>query len=88
MDNKGHVNVWGDEWITCDDVWTGAHGADMRAYWNNVLTWLGQGSLPVLGHDPNSPRGSIRKPIQRFKTSISRSPSAVQVIVKVSPSML
>jgi hypothetical protein len=38
----GHVNVWGDEWITYDAAWSGANGADVQAYWSNVINWLGQ----------------------------------------------
>jgi len=36
----GHLNVWGDEWITYDSAWTGAYNVNVQAYWNNVLTWL------------------------------------------------
>jgi hypothetical protein len=31
------VNVWGDEWITYDDVWS---NYDAGPYWDHVLTWL------------------------------------------------
>ena len=40
VNGTGHVNVWGDEWITYDSTWTGAY--QVQTYWNNVLTWLGQ----------------------------------------------
>lgn len=42
INGAGRINLWGDEWITYDDAWTGAHAADVRSYWNNVITWLGQ----------------------------------------------
>jgi hypothetical protein len=42
VNGKGHVNVWGDEWITYDDAWTGACAADVKTYWNNTITWLSQ----------------------------------------------
>ena len=42
VNGAGHLNVWGDEWITYDSAWTGAYNASVQAYWNNVLTWLGQ----------------------------------------------
>ena len=35
--NNARVNVWGDEWITYDDVWT---NYDAGPYWENVLNWL------------------------------------------------
>jgi hypothetical protein len=42
VNGAGRLNVWGDEWITYDSAWTGAYNASVQAYWNNVLTWLGQ----------------------------------------------
>jgi hypothetical protein len=42
VSGAGHLNVWGDEWITYDSAWTGAYNVSVQAYWNNVLTWLGQ----------------------------------------------
>jgi hypothetical protein len=35
--NSARVNVWGDEWITYDDVW---NNYDAGPYWDNLLTWL------------------------------------------------
>jgi hypothetical protein len=40
---SGRLNVWGDEWITYDAVWT---DYDAKVYWKNVVQWLGQCSLP------------------------------------------
>jgi hypothetical protein len=42
--SKGKINVWGDEWITYDDVWTLPNSADI--YWKNVLAWFSQGCTP------------------------------------------
>jgi hypothetical protein len=42
VNGAGRLNVWGDEWITYDSAWTGAYNVSVQAYWNNVLTWLGQ----------------------------------------------
>jgi hypothetical protein len=42
VSGAGHLNLWGDEWITYDSAWTGAYNVSVQAYWNNVLTWLGQ----------------------------------------------
>lgn len=37
---KGHVLVWGDEWITYDTEW-GAHpDYQVQALWINILKWL------------------------------------------------
>jgi hypothetical protein len=37
---KGHVLVWGDEWITYDSEW-GAHpDYQVQALWINILKWL------------------------------------------------
>jgi len=35
--NGSRVNVWGDEWITYDDVWNNYNAGP---YWDDVLTWL------------------------------------------------
>jgi hypothetical protein len=35
--NGARVNVWGDEWITYDDVWNNYNAGP---YWDDVLTWL------------------------------------------------
>jgi len=37
MADESRVNVWGDEWITYDDVWSSYKA---NAYWDNVLVWL------------------------------------------------
>lgn len=37
----GRVNVWGDDWITYDVAWSDG-ASQVRTYWNNVLSWLGQ----------------------------------------------
>jgi hypothetical protein len=36
---SGRLNVWGDEWLTYDDVW---NNYDANTYWNNVIKWLGK----------------------------------------------
>jgi len=45
--NRGRVVAWADEWLTYDTVWdTKTNCGEARyqpdAYWNNVVTWLGQ----------------------------------------------
>jgi hypothetical protein len=37
IDPPARVNVWGDEWITYDDVWAGYAAGP---YWDNALAWL------------------------------------------------
>jgi hypothetical protein len=37
MVDASRVNVWGDEWITYDDVWAGYTAGP---YWDNALAWL------------------------------------------------
>jgi hypothetical protein len=48
--HPGKINVWGDEWITYDDVWTsnGLNNNYYQAdwYWSNVLDWFTQGCTP------------------------------------------
>jgi Tfp pilus assembly protein PilX len=44
---KGRINVWTDEWITYDDVWTGQAQSkgwtyQTEQYWENVVQWIGQ----------------------------------------------
>lgn len=48
MTNDSRLAVWGDEWITYDDVW-GNYNAG--PYWVNILNWLS--SLPC-GLAPSS----------------------------------
>ena len=48
--HPGKVAVWGDEWITYDDVWTdnGLNDNKYQAdwYWENLFTWFEQGCTP------------------------------------------
>ncbi|MFO0671514.1 MAG: hypothetical protein U0235_18110 [Polyangiaceae bacterium] len=37
---KGHVLVWGDEWITYDSEWTGHPDYQVQLFWVNVIKWL------------------------------------------------
>lgn len=37
---KGHVLVWGDEWITYDSEWTGHPDYQVQLFWVNILKWL------------------------------------------------
>jgi hypothetical protein len=43
---RGRINVWTDEWITYDQVWTalakGGYKYQPDVYWENVVNWLGQ----------------------------------------------
>ena len=48
--NNGKINVWADEWITYDDVWT-SNGLNNNfyqadSYWSNVLDWFAEGCTP------------------------------------------
>jgi Tfp pilus assembly protein PilX len=42
--NNGKINVWADEWITYDDIWSRPNDADI--YWKNVLDWFQKGCTP------------------------------------------
>jgi Tfp pilus assembly protein PilX len=43
---SGKVVVWGDEWITYDDVWNSNNTYQPEAFWNNVLNWFSTGCTP------------------------------------------
>jgi hypothetical protein len=49
---QGRLNVWGDEWITYDEVWLSNVGGNTSQqyqaakYWGNVIKWLGQCPSP------------------------------------------
>jgi hypothetical protein len=48
--HPGKVVVWGDEWITYDDVWS-SNGQNNNfyqasSYWENVFTWFSTGCTP------------------------------------------
>jgi hypothetical protein len=49
--HPGKINVWGDEWITYDDVWSSSGKATTNwyqagTYWENLFTWFEQGCTP------------------------------------------
>ncbi len=37
---KGHVDVWGDEWITYNSEWTSHPDYQVQLFWVNTLKWL------------------------------------------------
>ncbi len=37
---KGHVVVWGDEWITYDSEWADVANQQVELFWVNILKWL------------------------------------------------
>jgi hypothetical protein len=50
---SGRLNVWGDEWITYNDVWNDVSAEYQAAqYWGNVIRWLGQCPSSDAGSSP------------------------------------
>ena len=37
---KGHVDAWGDEWITYDSEWTDHPDYQVQLFWVNTTKWL------------------------------------------------
>ena len=37
---KGHVDVWGDEWITYNSEWTAHPDYQVQLFWVNTIKWL------------------------------------------------
>jgi hypothetical protein len=50
---RGHVAVWGDEWITYDSEWVDVKGQQVEHLWLNLLKWL---SPPTQCQVPIPPR--------------------------------
>lgn len=38
--SKGHVFMWGDEWITYDSEWTAHPDYQVQLFWLNAIKWL------------------------------------------------
>jgi hypothetical protein len=37
---EGHIAVWGDEWITYDELWNDSETLDIELLWLNLFKWL------------------------------------------------
>jgi hypothetical protein len=37
---KGHVDVWGDEWITYNSEWVSHPDYQVPLFWTNTIKWL------------------------------------------------
>jgi hypothetical protein len=37
---KGHVDVWGDEWITYNSEWVNHPDYQVPLFWTNTIKWL------------------------------------------------
>jgi hypothetical protein len=40
---KGHVLMWGDEWITYNDQWTANPQYQVQQFWQNIVDWIDPG---------------------------------------------
>jgi hypothetical protein len=40
----GHVLVWGDEWVTYEDEWSGNASYQVEQFWVNTFDWLSRAS--------------------------------------------
>lgn len=38
--DKGHVNLWGDEWITYNSEWVGRLDYQIELFWVNTIKWM------------------------------------------------